>query len=117
MPMVRFIRVAYARPKFGLPPGGLYVPRLLSQKTFVAAMTSQKDGHVEAEPMATLWEKIKAWVNHVGKLRIHISIYYQPGSFAITHSTNLILLELEFKFKASSTNTLQKNIFNLRFIK
>ena len=25
MPMIRFLRVAYARPKFGLPPGGLQV--------------------------------------------------------------------------------------------
>lgn len=72
MPMIRFIRVTYSRPKFGLPPGGLHIPRLLTQKTFLPVVTQdvmKKDINtpVELENLIMMAAKMKAWFKHVGK--------------------------------------------------
>lgn len=75
-PMVRFIRVSYTRPKFGLPPGGLYVPRLLSKKTFVPSMTSQADGRVETESAESMFERIKRWFSHIGGVAYTIPMIF-----------------------------------------
>ena len=67
--MVRFLRVTYTRPKFGLPPGGLPIPPLVSQKTFIPGVieVNQSDGSARLEDMNVVAMRIKAWLKNVGK--------------------------------------------------
>ena len=59
-PLVRFIRVTYVRPKYGLPPGGLYVPRQLSYEVFVPQDVSSDDETVVFESEHETWKRVLA---------------------------------------------------------
>ena len=63
-PLVRFIRVTYVRPKYGLPPGGLYVPRHLTYEVFVPQDVSS-DGLV-FEGEENHWRRVVAWLQRTG---------------------------------------------------
>ena len=63
-PLVRFIRVTYVRPKYGLPPGGLYVPRRLAYEVFVPQRLSC-DGLV-FETEEEQWTRIAARLQETG---------------------------------------------------
>ena len=67
-PMIRFVRVSYVRPKYGLPPGGLTVPRVITYKTFLPAATGRAviDITPEFEPMTSLWERVRNWLQESG---------------------------------------------------
>ena len=68
VPLIRFVRVAYVRPKYGLPPGGLRGPKVLTYRTFVPVVTEEDGGKewgVEYEPLTSHWERVKAWMTHI----------------------------------------------------
>ena len=68
-PLIKFVRVTYVRPKYGLPPGGLYVPRIITYKTFVPTVVGAgTEGSPEFEPIAVLWGRVKTWLQQSGKL-------------------------------------------------
>ena len=64
-PLVRFIRVTYVRPKYGLPPGGLYVPRQLTYEVFVPQDVSS-DEDVVFESEYETWKRVLAWLQLSG---------------------------------------------------
>ena len=60
-PLVHFVRVTYVRPKYGLPPEGLHVPSLISQKTFMPTITT-----TDFENSVSVWNRLQIWLQHLG---------------------------------------------------
>lgn len=61
------MRITYVRPKFGLPPGGLNVPRIITYKTFVPSVISATpDGSPEFESVNVLWNRVRNWLQQSG---------------------------------------------------
>lgn len=95
--LVRFIRVTYVRPKFGLPPGGLSSPKAVIYRTFVP----QKDGHnqnssdligsadisstTRCELETEMWKRVLNWINKTNdKTLIGIEIFSYPSTLINT---------------------------------
>ena len=64
---VRFLRVTYVRPKYGLPPGGLYAPRSVSYATFVPRVEEGDEYEMET----CLLNRMRKWLEGVGMCIIY----------------------------------------------
>ena len=72
-PLVRFIRVTYVRPKYGLPPGGLYVPRQLTYEVFVPQDVSSDEETVVFESEHDTWKRVLAWLQLSGVWGVRVN--------------------------------------------
>ncbi|ELU04827.1 hypothetical protein CAPTEDRAFT_223060 [Capitella teleta] len=78
-PLVRFVRITYVRPKFGLPPGGLYVPRVITYKTFIPSVVgSSPGGAPEFESVAVLWNRVRNWLQQSDRRIVGMEVVHHP---------------------------------------
>lgn len=78
--LIRFLRVTYTRPKFGLPPGGLHIPNCIKQKTFIPQIinTHFSDFNASIESDDLFITRIKAWLKLTSNNIISIELLRHP---------------------------------------